>query len=131
MCEGAYLIPSCYSQIDWEFHQRLQNSKLRNQVRGVYEILGLGFSDKRVHILDRYNWIVMLDLTVDEYFHSEPVKRVMVRYPIRALLQHRLAEKSVGSSRWTVSHRRCRSWGRLNHECPLAADCPHPAGRRN
>ncbi|EEE2254544.1 TIGR03746 family integrating conjugative element protein [Salmonella enterica subsp. diarizonae] len=81
----AYLTPGCYSQIDREFHQRLQNGELRDRVRGVYEIPGRGFSDKRVQILDRDNWIVTLDLTVDEYFHSEPVKRAMVRYPIRVL----------------------------------------------
>ncbi|HDU4714808.1 TPA: TIGR03746 family integrating conjugative element protein [Klebsiella aerogenes] len=81
----AYLTPGCYSQIDHEFHQRLQNGELRDRVRGVYEIPGRGFSDKRVQILDRDNWIVTLDLTVDEYFHSEPVKRAMVRYPIKVL----------------------------------------------
>ncbi|EAB4413183.1 TIGR03746 family integrating conjugative element protein [Salmonella enterica] len=81
----AYLTPGCYSQIDREFRQRLQNGELRDRVRGVYEIPGRGFSDKRVQILDRDNWIVTLDLTVDEYFHSEPVKRAMVRYPIKVL----------------------------------------------
>ena len=81
----AYLTPGCYSQIDHEFRQRLQNGELRDRVRGVYEIPGRGFSDKQVQILDRDNWIVTLDLTVDEYFHSEPVKRAMVRYPIKVL----------------------------------------------
>ncbi|EBY5131480.1 TIGR03746 family integrating conjugative element protein [Salmonella enterica subsp. enterica serovar Brazzaville] len=81
----AYLTPGCYSQIDREFHQRQQNGELRDRVRGVYEIPGRGFSDKQVQILDRDNWIVTLDLTVDEYFHSEPVKRAMVRYPIKVL----------------------------------------------
>ena len=51
----------------------------------MYEIPGRGFIDKRVQILDRDNWIVTLDLTVDEYFHSEPVKRAMVPYPIKVL----------------------------------------------
>ena len=76
---------SGYSQMEQTFRQRQQNGELRDRVRGVYEIPGRGFSNKQVQILDRDNWIVTLDLTVDEYFHSEPVKRATIRYPIKVL----------------------------------------------
>ncbi|EAW8702248.1 PFL_4703 family integrating conjugative element protein [Salmonella enterica] len=81
----SYLTPGCYSQMEQTFRQRQQNGELRDRVRGVYEIPGRGFSDSQVQILDHDNWIVTLDLTVDEYFHSEPVKRAMIRYPVKVL----------------------------------------------
>lgn len=51
----------------------------------------------------------------------------MVRYPIKVLRYNIDQQKIRGDWRWTVSHRRRRSWRRLNHEClPTAnpAGCP-------
>ncbi len=36
-------------------------------------------------VVDRDNWVVKLDLVADEYYLTEPVKRVTVRYPIRVV----------------------------------------------
>ena len=33
----------------------------------------------------RDNWLVRLDLVADEYFHAEPVKRALVRYPLKVV----------------------------------------------
>ena len=39
----------------------------------------------RVKQLDRDSWLVKLDLNADEYYAAEPVKRVVVRYPLRVV----------------------------------------------
>jgi len=62
--------------------------ELRQRVRGVYEVLGRGYSEDpalRVKQLDHDSWLVKLDLNADEYYAAEPVKRVVVRYPLRVV----------------------------------------------
>ncbi|NGI91416.1 DUF2895 family protein, partial [Escherichia coli] len=40
-----------------------------------------------VTVQGRDNWLVRLDLVADEYFHTEPVKRALVRYPLKVVRQ--------------------------------------------
>ena len=54
-------------------------------VRGIYEIPGRGYRGDRVEIVDRDHWVIRLDLTADEYYHNEPVKRALVRYPLKVV----------------------------------------------
>lgn len=79
---NAYLTPGCHAQLEQDYRSRRDAGELRDRVRGIYEIPGRGFNHKRVTVIDRDNWQVTLDLTVDEYYRSEPVKRALVRYPI-------------------------------------------------
>lgn len=56
--------------------------------RGVYEIPERGYSDNptlRVKPLGPDAWVVNLDLTADEYYGSEKVKRALVRYPLHVV----------------------------------------------
>ncbi|HAT6803623.1 TPA: TIGR03746 family integrating conjugative element protein [Citrobacter freundii] len=78
----AYLTPACYTQFEQDWRRRRDLGELRDRVRGVYEIPGRVFHSKRVQIQDRDRWTVTLDLTVDEYYRAEPVKRALVRYPL-------------------------------------------------
>lgn len=82
---NAYLTPACHSQLEQDYRYRRDAGELRDRVRGTYEIPGRGFNNKRVEVIDRDNWLVTLDLTVDEYYRSEPVKRALVRYPIKVV----------------------------------------------
>lgn len=79
---SAYLTPACHASLTQDYQRRKDGGELRDRVRGVYEIPGRGFQPRRVQILDRDRWTVTLDLTVDEYYRSEPVKRALVRYPL-------------------------------------------------
>lgn len=54
-------------------------------MRGIYEIPGRGYRGDRVEIVDRDHWVIRLDLTADEYYHNEPVKRALVRYPLKVV----------------------------------------------
>ncbi|EKS4618397.1 TIGR03746 family integrating conjugative element protein [Salmonella enterica] len=90
----AYLTPACYTRLEDDYRQRRDRGELRDRVRGVYEIPGRGFRNKRVQVLDRDRWTVTLDLTVDEYYRAEPVKRALVRYPLNIVRYDVDAEKN-------------------------------------
>ncbi|MFP1824532.1 PFL_4703 family integrating conjugative element protein [Lonsdalea quercina] len=91
---SAYLTPACRAQLEQDYRQRRDAGELRDRVRGVYEIPGRGFHPKRVEILDRDRWTVTLDLTVDEYYRAEAVKRALARYPISVVRYDVDAEKN-------------------------------------
>lgn len=55
-------------------------------MRGIYEIPGRGYGDDptaRVRTVSDRDWVVTLDITADEYYGAEQVKRALVRYPIK------------------------------------------------
>jgi len=83
---AAYLTPSCQSFLESDFAFRRDQGELRQRVRGVYEIPGRGYGDDptaRVKSLSQSDWIVTLDVTADEYYGGEMVKRALFRYPIK------------------------------------------------
>lgn len=83
-----FLTPSCRETLDSEMKSRRLAGEMRNRVRGVYEIPGRGYPDDptfRVKQLDNNTWRVMLDISADEYFMAEPVKRALARYPIKII----------------------------------------------
>ncbi|TKK37255.1 TIGR03746 family integrating conjugative element protein [Pseudomonas fluorescens] len=85
---SAYLTTSCRAFLQQDYESRRSSGELRQRVRGVYEIPGRGYGDDpliRVKSISDQDWIVTLDLTVDEYFGTEQVKRALVRYPIKVL----------------------------------------------
>lgn len=81
----AYLTPSCQAKLNLDWQQRKDRGELRERVRGIYEIPGRGFKPDRVEVISRNSWTVTLDLSVDEYYQAEPVKRALVRYPINVV----------------------------------------------
>lgn len=85
---SPYLTPACQRYLERDFTWRRDHGELRDRVRGVYEIPGRGYGDeptRRVEVLSENDWIVTLDLTVDEYYGGDLVKRAFVRYPLRVL----------------------------------------------
>lgn len=77
-----FLTPACYAYLHDDYEKRNRLGELQDRVRGVYEIPGRGFSNNRVKVNGQDDWEVILDLNTDEYFLNDPVKRVLVRYPI-------------------------------------------------
>ncbi|MEQ5056037.1 PFL_4703 family integrating conjugative element protein, partial [Klebsiella michiganensis] len=80
---SAYLTPGCQDYLNAEARKRSNTGELTDRVRVVYEIPGRGYQSKSVSVISRDNWVVRLDLVADEYFHAEPVKRALVRYPLK------------------------------------------------
>ena len=55
-------------------------------MRGIYEIPGRGYGDApsaRVRVVSNRDWVVTLDISADEYYGAEQVKRALVRYPLK------------------------------------------------
>ncbi|EAV3217972.1 TIGR03746 family integrating conjugative element protein [Salmonella enterica] len=82
---SAYLTPTCKELLHKDAKQRKDLGESRDRVRGVSEIPERGYRDDSVTIIDRDNWQVRLDLVTDEYVNSEPVKRSLVRYPLKVV----------------------------------------------
>jgi integrating conjugative element protein (TIGR03746 family) len=85
---SAYLTPSCRSFLEQDFATRRDRGELRQRVRGVYEIPGHGYGDAptaRVQVISSRDWQVALDLDAEEYYAGEPVKRALVRYPLKVV----------------------------------------------
>uniref|UniRef100_UPI0011A9CE85 PFL_4703 family integrating conjugative element protein n=1 Tax=Yersinia similis TaxID=367190 RepID=UPI0011A9CE85 len=78
-----YLTPACLEWLNQDAKQRKGRGELKERVRGVSEVPGRGYKDDSVTVESRDSWIALLDLVADEYYHTEPVKRVLVRYPLK------------------------------------------------
>jgi integrating conjugative element protein (TIGR03749 family) len=73
---------SCKADYDY----RRSTGELRQRVRGIYEIPGRGYGDNptaRVRVVSDRDWVVTLDISADEYYGAEQVKRALVRYPVK------------------------------------------------
>jgi integrating conjugative element protein (TIGR03746 family) len=87
---SAYLTPACRAYLQQDFETRRNNGELRQRVRGVYEIPGRGYGDDpgaRVQVVSDHDWLVTLDISADEYYGSEQVKRALARYAIKVVRQ--------------------------------------------
>ena len=85
---SPYLTPACQNTLQQDFVLRRDSGDLRNRVRGVYEIPGRGYGDDptlRVKVISDDDWIVTLDLTADEYYDGDRVKRALVRYSLKVV----------------------------------------------
>ena len=85
---SAYLTPSCRAFLQQDYEYRRASGELRRRVRGIYEIPGRGYGDDpatRIKVVSDRDWIVTLDVSADEYYGSEQVKRALVRYPIKVV----------------------------------------------
>lgn len=83
---SPYFTPSCQAFLKADFEARRNQGELRQRVRGVYEIPGRGYGDNpavRVRAVSGNDWIVTLDLSADEYYGTEQIKRALVRYAIK------------------------------------------------
>ncbi|BET95997.1 PFL_4703 family integrating conjugative element protein [Xenorhabdus taiwanensis] len=91
---SPYLTPACQDFLREDAKTRADSGELLDRVRVVYEIPGRGYGTRRVTVRDRDNWVVRLDLVADEYYHAEPVKRALVRYPLKVVRWEGDAERN-------------------------------------
>lgn len=80
---NPYLTPACQDFLNKDAEMRKNSNELRDRVRVVYEIPRRGFNSNSVTIKSHDQWIARLDLVADEYYQAEPVKRALVRYPLK------------------------------------------------
>jgi integrating conjugative element protein (TIGR03746 family) len=83
---SAYFTPGCRAFLHNDYSYRQTAGELRQRVRSIHEIPGRGYGDDpalRVRSVSDRDWIVTLDVTADEYFGAEQVKRALIRYPLK------------------------------------------------
>jgi len=80
---SPYLTPRYRADLIAELEQKGRQGELAYRVRGVQEIPGHGYEERRVDMLNEDAWIVWLDLDLLESVKGMTVKRTAIRYPLR------------------------------------------------
>lgn len=99
----AYLTASCKAYLQKDYELRRNAGELRKRERGVFEIPGRGVDDQQEqHIIQNSinDWTVNLDVTADEHYGGERVKRALARYPLRILRSDMDPERNPFGLQW-------------------------------
>ena len=68
-----------------DLEQKGRQGELASRVRGVHEIAGHGYEERRVDVLAPGVWVVWLDLELAESVKGMTVKKTVIRYPLRVV----------------------------------------------
>lgn len=85
---SGYLTPSCKAYLQRDFELRRNSGELRKRERGVFEIPGRGIDNQQEPHVQQHSindWTVNLDITADEHYGGERVKRAFARYPLHII----------------------------------------------
>ena len=84
---SPYLTPRYRNDLIEDMELKARRGELAYRVRGVHEVPGHGFEERRVDVLSSDAWIVWLDLDLMESVKGMTVKQTTIRYPIRVVRQ--------------------------------------------
>lgn len=84
---SPYLTPRYRNDLIADMELKARRGELAYRVRGVHEVPGHGYEERRVDVLSRDAWIVWLDLDLMESVKGMAVKQTTIRYPIRVVRQ--------------------------------------------
>jgi len=79
----AYFTPACFEQRLQDLGER--EREIQGRQRSVWEIPGRGFSNARVQVVAANQWVVGLDLHVQETYRGERIKDRLIHYPLRVV----------------------------------------------
>ena len=82
---AAYLTPRYRAELEADLNLRGRRGELTHRRRGVQELPGHGYEERRVDVLGNGTWVVWLDLSISEWVEGMTVKQTAVRYPIRVV----------------------------------------------
>lgn len=82
---SPYLTPRYRADLIAELEQKGRQGELAYRVRGMQEIPGHGYEERRVDVLSAQAWIVWLDVDLLESVKGMTVKRTAIRYPLRVV----------------------------------------------
>ena len=82
---SPYLTPKYRAEVLADLERKGRKGELAYRVRGVQEIPGHGFEERRIDILDDDVWVVWLDLDLLESVKGMTVKKTAIRYPLRVV----------------------------------------------
>ncbi|EAQ99576.1 PFL_4703 family integrating conjugative element protein [Congregibacter litoralis] len=84
---SPYLTPRYRNDLIEDMELKARRGELAYRVRGVHEVPGHGYEERRVDVLSSGAWIVWLDLDLMESVKGMTVKQTTIRYPIRVVRQ--------------------------------------------
>lgn len=84
---SPYLTPRYRNDLIADMELKARRGELAYRVRGVHEVPGHGYEERRVDVLSRDAWIIWLDLDLMESVKGMAVKHTTIRYPIRVVRQ--------------------------------------------
>lgn len=82
---SPYLTPRYRADLIAELEQKGRRGELAYRVRGMQQIPGHGYEERRVDVLSAHAWIVWLDFDLLESVKGMTVKRTAIRYPLRVV----------------------------------------------
>jgi integrating conjugative element protein (TIGR03746 family) len=82
---SPYLTPRFQAELLTELDHKGRRGELAYRVRGMQEIPGHGYAERRVDVLGGDVWVVWLDLDLLESVKGMTVKRTAIRYPLRVV----------------------------------------------
>ncbi|MFG6179637.1 PFL_4703 family integrating conjugative element protein, partial [Halomonas sp. THAF12] len=82
---STYITQSCQLYLENDYQARSDRNELRGRTRGIYEIPGRGYNKDSVEVINRDQWVVTLDLAIDEQYSGTPVRNLFIRYPLRVV----------------------------------------------
>ena len=82
---SPYLTPRYRADLVADMELKGRQGELAYRVRGMHEISGHGYEERRVDILAPGVWVVWLDLDLFESVKGMTIKRTAIRYPLRVV----------------------------------------------
>ena len=82
---SPYLTPRYRADLIADLEQKGRQGELAYRVRGMQQIPGHGYEERRVDVLSPQAWTVWLDLDLFESVKGMTVKRTAIRYPLRVV----------------------------------------------
>ena len=82
---SPYLTPRYRNDLIADMELKARRGELAYRVRGVHEVPGHGYEERRVDVLSSDAWIVWLDLDLLESVKGMTVKQTTIRYPVRVV----------------------------------------------
>ncbi len=82
---SPYVTPSYRAELIADMELKGKQGELAYRVRGVQEVPGHGYEERRVDVLASGVWVVWLDIDLFESVKGMTVKTTTIRYPLRVV----------------------------------------------
>jgi len=90
---APYLTPRYRNDLIADMESKARGGELTYRIRGMHEVVGHGFEERRVDVLASGVWVVWLDLDLLESVKGMTVKQTTIRYPLR-IVRHDIDPES-------------------------------------
>ena len=82
---SPYVTPRYRAELIADMELKGKQGELAYRVRGVQEVPGHGYEERRVDVLATGVWVVWLDINLFESVKGMTVKKTSIRYPLRVV----------------------------------------------